>query len=173
MPGNERLQPIVTALPVSPPSPPVDKEGKVIKASSGCPPLMLIGGEMIGLRSHFRREWAGLYNNPAIGPIRITAGVILVAGSVTALILQGTGNHFPALAMFLCVTIGHVILELVMSTIFLERKGWMFLSDSEWGGDAESFRQRLEYLDGNLGKLIPWGTDLRNYQYKDRTDLIV
>ncbi|KAJ6581920.1 hypothetical protein B0H19DRAFT_904741, partial [Mycena capillaripes] len=64
MPGNERLQPLVTALPVAPPSD---------KASHGCPPLMIIGGEMICLPSHLRRDWAGLYNNPVVRPIRIVA----------------------------------------------------------------------------------------------------
>ncbi|KAJ7247368.1 hypothetical protein C8J57DRAFT_1003668, partial [Mycena rebaudengoi] len=61
-PGNERLQPIVTALPVAPP---------FENTSIGCPPLMIIGGEMISLPSHPRRDWAGLYNNPVVRPIRI------------------------------------------------------------------------------------------------------
>lgn len=159
-PGNERLQPIVTALPVSPPPLPVDNDGKVIKASSGCPPLMIIGGEMVGLRPHFRRDWAGLYNNPAIKPIRIAAGVILVVGGIIALILVVTGNVFPALGVFLSVSVGHVILELLFSTVWLDRKGWMFLSDSEWG-DTETLRQKLGDLDSNLRKLIPWGMYLR------------
>ncbi|KAJ6566943.1 hypothetical protein B0H19DRAFT_894806, partial [Mycena capillaripes] len=65
MPGNERLHAIVTALPVSPPSLPIGTvmETKIMKASSGCPPLMIIGGKMMGLRSHLRRDWAGLYHN--------------------------------------------------------------------------------------------------------------
>ncbi|KAJ7758671.1 hypothetical protein B0H16DRAFT_1370420, partial [Mycena metata] len=54
MPGNERLEPIVTALPVPP---------STANPSAGCPPLMIIGGEMISLRPRFRRDWAGLYNN--------------------------------------------------------------------------------------------------------------
>ncbi|KAJ7206646.1 hypothetical protein GGX14DRAFT_330665, partial [Mycena pura] len=65
MPGNERLQPLVTALPVSPPPLSTDK------GSNGCPPLMIIGGEMIGIRPHLRRDWAALYNNTLVRPIRI------------------------------------------------------------------------------------------------------
>ncbi|KAF7336165.1 HET domain-containing protein [Mycena venus] len=158
MPGNERLQAIVTALPVSPPAFPVETamETKIMKASSGCPPLMIIGGEMIGLRSHLRRDWAGLYNNPILRPIRIVAGGTLVVSAVLCLILVGTLNIFPALGIFLSVPVGHVILELLVSTMFLERKGWIFLSDSEWS-DVETMQDKLGYLDSNLRKLKPWG----------------
>ncbi|KAJ7810567.1 hypothetical protein B0H13DRAFT_1667438 [Mycena leptocephala] len=154
-PGNERLQPIVTALPVSPPPLPVDAEGKVIKASSGCPPLMIIGGEMVGLRTHLRRDWAGLYNNPVMRPIRIAAAGILLTGGVLFFILIGIVG-LPALALLFIVPVLHVILELLVSTSFLERKGWIFLPDSEWG-DVETTQQKLGYLDSNLRKLIPWG----------------
>jgi hypothetical protein len=154
-PGNERLQPIVTALPVSPPPLPVDAEGKVVKASSGCPPLMIIGGEMVGLRTHLRRDWAGLYNNPVMRPIRIAAASILLTGGVLSFILLGIVG-LPALALLFIVPVLHVILELLVSTSFLERKGWIFLPDSEWG-DVETTQQKLGYLDSNLRKLIPWG----------------
>ncbi|KAJ7849425.1 hypothetical protein B0H14DRAFT_870309 [Mycena olivaceomarginata] len=167
-PGNERLQPIVTALPVSPPPLPADNDGKVIKASSGCPPLMIIGGEMVGFRPHFRRDWAGLYNNPVVKPIRIAAGAILVVGGIIALILVVTGNLFPALAIFFSVSVGHAILELLFSTVWLDRKGWMFLSDSEWG-DTETLRQKLGDLDSNLRKLMPWGKSQLVPKWQDPT----
>ncbi|KAJ7032264.1 hypothetical protein C8F04DRAFT_1040594 [Mycena alexandri] len=133
MPGNERLEALVTALPVSPPT---------ANSSSGCPPLMIIGGEMIGLRPRLRRDWAGLYNNPDMIRVRVIAGGILALGVLVSVVLFITGNIFPFIGIFFSVCIGHVILELVVSTMFLERKGWIFLPDSEWA-DLNTIEQIL------------------------------
>jgi hypothetical protein len=147
MPGNERLEPIVTALPVAPPSD---------KTSSGCPPLMIIGGEMIGIQTHLRRDWAGLYNNPVVRPIRIVAGGILITGFVLFFILVFF-NIRAGLAIHLSASVGHAVIELLVSTMFLERKGWIFLRDSTWGGEIEETQKKLRDLDSNLQKLKPWG----------------
>ncbi|KAJ7206627.1 hypothetical protein GGX14DRAFT_317366, partial [Mycena pura] len=48
------------------------------------------------------------------------------------------------------------LLELFVSTMFLERAGWIFLPDSEWGG-IETVKQKLGYLDSILLDLKPWG----------------
>jgi hypothetical protein len=148
MPGNERLEPIVTALPVAPPSD---------KASSGCPPLMIIGGEMIVLPTHLRRDWAGLYNNPAVRPIRIVAGGILVTAFVLLFILLVTSNFRAASAIFLIAPVGHAVIELLVSTMFLERKGWIFIRDSKWGREIEETQNKLGDMDSNLRTLKPWG----------------
>ncbi|KAJ7214234.1 hypothetical protein C8J57DRAFT_1199564 [Mycena rebaudengoi] len=148
MAGNERLQPIVTALPVAPPSE---------NASRGCPPLMIIGGEMICLPSHLRRDWAGLYNNPVVRPIRIAAGGILVTGGILFVILLSTFNFRAGLAILLSASVGHAVIELLVSTMFLERKGWIFLRDSTWGGEIEETKKKLGDLDSNLRTLKPWG----------------
>ncbi|KAJ7652419.1 hypothetical protein DFH06DRAFT_1093960 [Mycena polygramma] len=153
-PGNERLQPIVTALPVCPPSLELSMEKK---GGTGCPPLMIIGGEMVGIRPHLRRDWAGLYNNSDLRPLRICAGGGLAAGFLLGLILLGTGHVIPGLVIFFGVGILHVILELLISTMFLERKGWVFLPNDEWGGDIDTTQQKMGYLDSYFTKLKLWG----------------
>ncbi|KAJ7722023.1 hypothetical protein B0H16DRAFT_1334962 [Mycena metata] len=146
MPGNERLEPIVTALPVSPPN---------ANSSAGCPPLMIIGGEMIGLRPRLRRDWAGLYNNPDMIRARVIAGGTLALGVLLSFVLLVTGQIFPAIGIFFSVTVGHVLLELVVSTMFLERKGWIFLPDAEWG-DLNTIEQLLGQ------ELKPWGMNVKS-----------
>ncbi|KAJ7138618.1 hypothetical protein C8R46DRAFT_610367 [Mycena filopes] len=159
-PGSERLEPIVTALPVSPPP--------AAHASTGCPPLMIIGGEMIGLRPRLRRDWAGLYNNPDMLRVRVVAGATLAAGVVLSLILLITAKIFPAIGIFFSVCAGHAMLELLVSTMFLEHKGWIFLPDDEWG-DLNTMQQTLAHLDGRLHQLKPWGKLQLTPQWEDPT----
>ncbi|KAJ7247369.1 hypothetical protein C8J57DRAFT_1003547, partial [Mycena rebaudengoi] len=49
------------------------------------------------------------------------------------------------------------VIELLVSTMFLERNGWIFLRDSTWGGEIEETQKKLGYLDSNLRTLKPWG----------------
>ncbi|KAJ6566944.1 hypothetical protein B0H19DRAFT_900174, partial [Mycena capillaripes] len=60
------------------------------------------------------------------------------------------------------------ILELLVSTMFSERMGWIFLGDSEWG-DIETTQDKLGYLDSNLRKLKPWGKSQLVPKWQDPT----
>ncbi|KAJ7753066.1 hypothetical protein DFH07DRAFT_702974, partial [Mycena maculata] len=59
-PGNERLEPVVTAFPVSSSS-----------RNERNPPLSIIGGETLGLRPTLKRDKYGLYNNKEIRALKL------------------------------------------------------------------------------------------------------
>jgi hypothetical protein len=155
-PGNERLEPLVTALPVSPPLPPPDRGEAAKNANSGCPPLMIIGGGMVGIRPELRRDWAGLYTNKEMRPLRILVGAMLGTGLLVAFILLVNALFFAALGLFIAVGCAHMSAEILVGTMFLERKGWIFLLDSEWG-DLKTMQAKLGHQDSHLGKLTSWG----------------
>ncbi|KAJ7666186.1 hypothetical protein DFH06DRAFT_984940 [Mycena polygramma] len=139
--GNGRLLPLVHAFPVS---------------SNSDLLLTIIDGQTLGLRSaRFKRDRYGLYTNDEMKGIRVLSSWIagalvefsLIQILVTASLLPGLGCYCLA-AFFRCC------LELLAGTMYVERAGWVFLEDAQWGDEVE---KKLAELDHNLCTFSQWG----------------
>ncbi|KAJ6626139.1 hypothetical protein B0H10DRAFT_1999182 [Mycena sp. CBHHK59/15] len=154
--GNERLEPIVTAFPVSPSSNRREMEpsSEQTHASEPSPPLMIVGDKTLGLRPNLKRDAAGLYNNEEIKGLKILAYWMAAILVIISLILLGSGKIFGVF-LFYITAIVYSIVELLASTMYLERDGWVFLYDSEWGNNVA---ERLAEQDNNLRSMVHWGS---------------
>ncbi|KAJ7034459.1 hypothetical protein C8F04DRAFT_956519 [Mycena alexandri] len=137
--GNERLEPVVTAFPVS---------------SDLDPPLTIIAGETLGLRKHLKRDASGLYNNEEIKGLKILSWWVAVVLVLISSILVGSGNLKGGLTLYYLTAVIYCIVELLASTMYLDREGWVFLEDSLWGDNLEA---KLGEQDNNLRTLTRWG----------------
>ncbi|KAF7369894.1 HET domain-containing protein [Mycena sanguinolenta] len=137
--GNERLEPVVTAFPV---------------ASGSHPPLTIISGEMLGFRTKpLKRDSLGLYNNEEMKGVKILAFWVAVVLAIISSIVT-VKQLKVGLALYYLTAILYCMLELLVSTMYLEREGWVFLEDSMWGDKLEA---KLGEQDNNLRKLTHWG----------------
>ncbi|KAJ7166876.1 hypothetical protein C8R46DRAFT_899297 [Mycena filopes] len=138
--GNERLEPVVTAFPVS---------------SDSDPPLTIIAGETLGLRPKpLKRDANGLYNNEEMKGLKRLSLWGAFALVVISTILLGSGSTAVGLILYYVTAILYALVELLVSTMYLEREGWIFLDDLEWGDDLEV---KLGEQDPNLRTLTRWG----------------
>ncbi|KAJ7753050.1 hypothetical protein DFH07DRAFT_921503 [Mycena maculata] len=141
--GNERLEPIVTAFPVSP------------SRNEPSAPLTIIGGETLGFRPNpLSRDRYGLYTNEEMKGLKTLA--LCIAGvSIVVVVALLVNGHLAAAFILLYITaIAFACVELLASTMYLDRAGWGFLEDEEWGNDLEA---KLIKHDSHLGKLTQWG----------------
>jgi hypothetical protein len=144
MEGNERLEPKVTAFPVSLPH--RDKHYK--------PALCVIKPEHIVVQHKMRRDSAGLHTQEAMHPVRRAARIFAVVLILIAIIIGSVGGGLKASVVVANVTfILYAILELLVGTMFVARDGWVALEDSVWGSDP---RHALKRVDMALG-LSVWG----------------
>ncbi|KAJ7434301.1 hypothetical protein B0H11DRAFT_1757775 [Mycena galericulata] len=140
--GNERLEPVVTAFP---------------QAVSGAadPLLTIIGCETLGLRpTPLKRDSYGLYNNEEMRPIKwlaIFPCALLVIGGAQFL---SQGNFGMFFLLVYISTILYCIVEMIVSTMFLERCGWAYFEDTMYGDKLEL---KLGEQDHNLRNLTHWG----------------
>ncbi|KAJ7486671.1 hypothetical protein FB451DRAFT_1126922 [Mycena latifolia] len=169
--GNERLEPVVTAFPVSVASSTEKKKGSPESPSKSepSPPLTIIAGETLGFRPKpLKRDANGLYNNEEMKGLKIltfwTAFVlIIISTSITS-----SGNFRGGLALYYITAIVSCIVELLAGTMYLDREGWIFLEDSQWG---DQFQEKLGEQDRNLRTLTHWGSRLlKNFSFFRLTD---
>ncbi|KAJ7213377.1 hypothetical protein GGX14DRAFT_618566 [Mycena pura] len=106
--GNERLEPVATAFPVSASETKMD------------PVLAIIGGQTLGLRHK------GLKRDPW--------GLLMLIISTSVL---GSGSVRTGIALYWLASILYCILELLVGTMYLDRNGWVFLEDEVWGHKLE------------------------------------
>jgi hypothetical protein len=144
--GSERLDPMVTAFPVSLPH--RDKHYQ--------PALCVIKPEHIVVQHKMRRDSAGLHTQEAMHPVRrvarIIAAVLVLIAVVVGFIGGGSTVGFGLVYM---TSILYAILELLVGTMFIVRKEWIVLEDSVWGSDP---RHALKRIDRDLGRnLTVWG----------------
>ncbi|EEB93024.1 hypothetical protein MPER_08379, partial [Moniliophthora perniciosa FA553] len=157
--GNERLEPLVTAFTVSG----MDKNSKTIA------PLNLIGTQTIGLHAGVKRDGMALYRNPRLRVLKGVSWMVLVLCWIISLALLLSGLVNPALAaiglaLFWISSIGFNLLRLIIGSMYLERSGWVFLSesmlndgskgDTAWGSDPV---EKLRQLDPSIARLAEWG----------------
>ncbi|KAJ7615979.1 hypothetical protein FB45DRAFT_1008185 [Roridomyces roridus] len=139
--GNERLEPVVTAFPVS-------------RAGYSDPQLSIIGCETIGLRPHpLKRDAYGLYNNREMRLVKWLSIVLCIA----VVVIGGVASQGDVGTIFLLLYIAcmvYCLIEMLISTMYLERAGWAFFEDSMYGEPLES---KLRKQDPNLGLLTYWG----------------
>ncbi|KAJ7358577.1 hypothetical protein DFH08DRAFT_1043716, partial [Mycena albidolilacea] len=151
--GNERLEPIVTAFPVSGSFKVVnqtDKLAPMIHQKSEGHPLLTIIGQKTYL---FYR--CGLYNNEEMKGLKILAYCVVCLLVIVSLYLFSTFFHaIDGLILLWITSILFCVLELLVGTMYLERYGWAFLDDSQWGDNLEA---SLGGQDNHLSTLIHWG----------------
>ncbi|KAJ7741353.1 hypothetical protein B0H16DRAFT_1323905, partial [Mycena metata] len=138
--GNERLEPLVRAFPVS---------------LNSDVPLMIIGGEALGFRSKpLKRDRYGLYNNSEMKGIKVSSFWIAILCVILGSVYVGIGLPYLGVGLYLLGGLLYCCVELFASTIYVERDGWVFLEDTELGEDTAA---KLAPQDYNLGKLKHWG----------------
>ncbi|KAJ7131166.1 hypothetical protein C8R44DRAFT_665016 [Mycena epipterygia] len=155
--GNERLEPVVTAFPVCL-IPDKKKKGSQPTAvrpnSDSSPPLTIIGGETLGFRPRaLKRDAAGLYNNEEMKGLKVLSFWVAAALVIISVILLSSQN-FAGFVLFYVTAILYCIVELLTGTMYLDREGWVFLEDSQWG---DRFEDKLGDQDSNLRTLTHWG----------------
>jgi hypothetical protein len=138
--GNERLEPLATAFPVS------------LKTDL---PLTIIGGEALGFRSKtLKRDKYGLYKNEEMKGIRVSSLWMAIFFVALSSICVGFGFFYLGVGLYLFGALLYCCVELLASTMYLEREGWVFLEDKEWGDDAAA---KLGSQDYKLRTLKHWG----------------
>ncbi|KAJ7728510.1 hypothetical protein B0H16DRAFT_1330894 [Mycena metata] len=139
--GNERLEPVVTAFPVS--------------SDADDPPLTIVAGETLGLRKHLKRDASGLYNNEELKGLKILSWWVAFVLVLISSALVGSGSRRSGGILYYVTAILYCIVELLAGTMYLEREGWVFLEDSLWGDKLEA---KLGEQDHNLRTLTLWGS---------------
>ncbi|KAJ7729451.1 hypothetical protein B0H16DRAFT_1330394 [Mycena metata] len=138
--GNERLEPLVRAFPVS---------------LNSDVPLMIIGGEALGFRSKpLKRDRYGLYNNDEMKGIKVSSFWIAILCVTLGSVYVGIGLYYLGVGLYLLGGLLYCCVELFASTIYVERDGWVFLEDKELGDDTAA---KLGPQDYNLRILKLWG----------------
>ncbi|KAJ7611979.1 hypothetical protein DFH06DRAFT_1243813 [Mycena polygramma] len=138
--GNERLEPVVTAFPV---------------ANTSDPPLTIIAGETIGFRPKpLKRDAYGLYNNEEMKGLKRLAFWLSVVLVIISTIIIASGSITAGIVLYYVTAILYCLVELIASTMYLDREGWVFLEDSLWGDKLEA---KLGEQDNNLRTLTDWG----------------
>jgi hypothetical protein len=139
--GNERLEPVVTAFPVS--------------SDSGPPALTVIAGEQVGFRAKpLKRDAFGLYNNEEMKGAKILTLCIAVALAIISTVIVASGSTVAGIVLYYLTAVLYSIVELLVGTMYLERDGWVFLEDALWGDKLE---EKLGEQDNNLRELTSWG----------------
>ncbi|KAJ7486660.1 hypothetical protein FB451DRAFT_1026531, partial [Mycena latifolia] len=121
-------------------------------------PLTTIAGETLGFRPKpLKRDAYGLYTNEEMKGLKIltfwTAFVLVILSTSIA----SSGNLGGGLALYYITAIVSCIVGLLAGTMYLDREGWIFLEDSQWG---EKFQEKLGEQDHNLRTLTHWGSRL-------------
>ncbi|KAF7358995.1 HET domain-containing protein [Mycena sanguinolenta] len=144
--GNERLEPVVTAFPVSSNSP---------GSYNSNPALTIIAGETLGFRPvPLKRDAYGLYNNEEMKSTKLLARCVAWTFALLGTAILGSGNINSGVLVYYLIAIPYCIFELLVSTMYLQRDGWVVLEHALWG---EMFEAKLGEQDYNLRKLTHWG----------------
>ncbi|KAK0437771.1 uncharacterized protein EV420DRAFT_1278061 [Desarmillaria tabescens] len=82
----------------------------------------------------------------------LSVGILVLVWSIG--LSKGRSDPFLGIEIIWLGSISFAILEMLVGTIYLQRDGWIFLSDKVWGRAPQ---QRLGEQDPKLAKLITWG----------------
>ncbi|TFK31682.1 hypothetical protein BDQ12DRAFT_693716 [Crucibulum laeve] len=142
--GNERLEPIVSAFPIDVPQPDNTRH----------PALCVIGPKTIPIQHQLRRDPNGLYNNKDVRWIRGDAVRGMFIATLVASFLTTIGHTTKALVLIYASSVAFCIVELVVSTMYIVREGWVYIDDTQWGPDIG---KTLGAQDRHLRHLAYWG----------------
>ncbi|KAK7042998.1 hypothetical protein VNI00_008736 [Paramarasmius palmivorus] len=160
--GNERFEPLVTAFTVRT----MDKNGKPLA------PLNIVGAKTIGLHPDLKRDSKALFRNPHVRIVKIVSVTLLLLSWFISLPMIFGGLVDPGLmagglVLLWTSSIAFNLLRLIVSTMYLERSGWVFLSEGKWNdgskGDA-AWGSQPEHILGQLdrslkGRIVDWGEE--------------
>lgn len=162
MVGNEWLEPVVTALPVVLGQSSVleedseQEEDEPAPESKQEPVLAILAPKAIHIHHTLRRDRNGLYRHESMVCLRKCICAIAALEShvgIPFLIIHRQYFSRGALLMYLGFVL-IVFVELLASTAYVVREGWVFLPDDEWGDDPSHV---LGELDPRFKKLNEWG----------------
>ncbi|KAK7029466.1 hypothetical protein VNI00_014499 [Paramarasmius palmivorus] len=158
--GNERLEPLVTAFTVSG----RNEDGKSIAL------LNIVDAKTIGLHPDLKRDSKALFRNPHARVRKIVSVTLLVISWIIAIAMYASAVTNPnlaagATALLWISSIVFNFFRLTIGTMYLERSGWVFLSEKKWNdgskGDAvwgSQPEKLLGQLDRSLdGRIVEWG----------------
>ncbi|KAJ6494361.1 hypothetical protein C8R45DRAFT_824530 [Mycena sanguinolenta] len=147
--GNERLEPLVTAFPISASS---------CEAGEPNNRLAVVGEKTVGLRPALKRDIDGLYNNEEMKGLKISLYAMSTTFLIVAVLIVLYSPDYRAWqfagSLFYVTAILHAMVELLTGTMYLERTGWIYLAESDWTANPG---ERLSEIDYKLGKLTEWG----------------
>ncbi|EEB97676.1 hypothetical protein MPER_02961, partial [Moniliophthora perniciosa FA553] len=137
----------------------VNKSGKRIA------PLNFVGAQTIGLHPCLKRDTKALWRNPNARTKKIVSIIILVICWLIGVALAAQPNLIGAgIAIIWISSIGFNIFRLVVGATYLERTGWIFLSEKKWKdgtkGDAawgSDPAKVLGNVDPTFTELVDWG----------------
>ncbi|KAK7031040.1 hypothetical protein VNI00_013830 [Paramarasmius palmivorus] len=156
--GNERLEPLASAFTVSG----INKGGKPIA------PLNIVGAQTIGLHPALKRDSMALYHNPRLKKTKRVSLSLLFLCWLCGFVMLVFGSRIyirvGGIAMIWMSSIVFNGVRLIIGTMYLERSGWVFLSDRKtndgskgdlpWGMEPE---KKINQLDRSLDRFIEWG----------------
>ncbi|KAK7031039.1 hypothetical protein VNI00_013829 [Paramarasmius palmivorus] len=156
--GNERLEPLASAFTVS-----GMNKGKPIA------PLNIVGAQTIGLHPALKRDSMALYRNPHLKRTKIVSVLLLILSWICgfAMLIGSVTNPSLILGGFLMIWLSSIVfngVRLIIGTMYLERSGWVFLSDRKrndgskgdlpWGMEPEKI---IKQLDHSWDRFVEWG----------------
>ncbi|KAJ7226715.1 hypothetical protein GGX14DRAFT_347926 [Mycena pura] len=141
--GNERLEPVLTAFPVSSMWDPTSD-----------PPLTIMAGETLGFRPKpLRRDALGLYTNEEMRGLKFLTICVALLMFRVSIYIAASGKLLAGLITYCITSVLFRAVELLAGTMYLQREGWVFLDDS-WSGDNLA---KLGEQDNYLRTLKHWG----------------
>ncbi|KAJ7029530.1 hypothetical protein C8F04DRAFT_1116152 [Mycena alexandri] len=164
--GNERLEPLVTAFPVSgyftavwkkkeKTSPATVPEKPDSKPRVPNPPLTILAQKTIGLRpTPLKRDKDGLYTNEEMKGLKILAQCVVLIIMIISLYCLAAVSPNVGIGLYWLTSVLYCILELLVGTMYLERDGWAWIEDADWSANLE---RSLGKQDSHLRSLVHWG----------------
>lgn len=158
--GNERLEPIATAFPVV-----VEQDDSMSKDDPKSEPkqvpvLSILAPKTIRIHHTLRRDREGLYRHEDMVGLRnwmYFMATIMTHIGIPFIAVRQTGEKrliAPGSILLYCAFVLVVFVELLASTVYVLREGWLFLPDERWGADPSD---ALGEQDPRFKRLREWG----------------
>jgi hypothetical protein len=144
--GSERLEALVHAIPVMfPETADHPKE----------PALSIVGPKSVSLSRWLQRDSTGLYRNTEMRSLMWCAAGIFMSLFLTFFIVAIRASVVAGLVLLYVDTMAFSILQLLVGTIFVEKRAWVVIEDHTIK-DRDAYRW-LQSQDPTYGKAIEWG----------------
>ncbi|KAF9450880.1 hypothetical protein P691DRAFT_725090 [Macrolepiota fuliginosa MF-IS2] len=141
-PGTERLEPLVTAIPIA----------NSLPSQPAASALNIVGPKIVGVAPFPRRDRYALYTHKELRGLLLLSAIAFLIGNFYHFNMIATRGASAWRLWFNFFTIG--ALKLVAETTCLVCDGWVYLDATTWGKDPSL---KLGGLDCRLRQLVKWG----------------